>query len=53
MRNHGISDFPDPDTNGGIGIPDSVENAAGFEAAMNACKPLPPPPNLGPPGGDG
>lgn len=53
MRNHGIRDFPDPDTNGGIGIPDSVENAAGFEAAMNACKPLPPPPNLGPRGRDG
>jgi hypothetical protein len=53
IRNHGISDFPDPDTNGGIGIPDTVENAPGFEAAMNVCKPLPPPPNLGPPGGDG
>jgi hypothetical protein len=53
IRNHGISAFPDPDTNGGIGIPDAVEKAPGFQAAMNACKPLPPPPNLGPPGGDG
>ena len=53
MRNHGISDFPDPDANGGIGIPDSIENSPGFQAAINACKPLPPPPNLGPPGGDG
>jgi hypothetical protein len=53
MRNQGISDFPDPDANGGIGIPDSIENSPGFQAAMNACKPLPPPPNLGPPGRDG
>ncbi len=53
MRNHGITDFPDPDSNGGIRIPDSVENAPGFEAAMNACKPLPPPPNRGPAGGGG
>jgi hypothetical protein len=53
MRNHGISEFPDPDTNGGIRIPDSIENSPGLQAAMNACKPLPPPPNLGPPGGGG
>jgi hypothetical protein len=53
MRNHGIGEFPDPDTNGGIRISDSVENAPRFQAAMDACKPLPPPPNLGPPNGDG
>jgi hypothetical protein len=53
MRNHGITDFPDPDSNGGIRIPDSVENAPGYGAVLNACKPFPPPPNLGPPGGSG
>jgi hypothetical protein len=49
MRNHGITDLPDPDSNGGTRIPDSVENAPGYPAALNACKPFPPPPNLGPP----
>jgi hypothetical protein len=52
MRNQGINDFPDPDTNGGIRIPDSIESSPGLQATINACKPLPPPPNLGPPGGD-
>jgi len=51
MRNHGITNFPDPGSNGGLRIPDSVENAPGYAAALNACKPFPPPPNLGPPGG--
>jgi hypothetical protein len=50
VRNHGITEFPDPDSNGGIRIPDSVENTPGYGAALNACKPFPPPPNQGPPG---
>ena len=53
MRAHGVADFPDPDSNGGIRIPDSVENTPGYAGALNACKPFPPPPNLGPPGAGG
>ena len=53
MRNHGITDFPDPGSNGGIRIPDSVESAPGYGTVLNACKPFPPPPNQGPPGGGG
>ncbi len=37
MRNHGITNFPDPDSNGGIRIPDSVENAPGYATAVHAC----------------
>jgi len=50
MRNHAITDFPDPASNGGIRIPDSVENTPGYGSVLNACKPFPPPPNQGPPG---
>jgi hypothetical protein len=55
MRDHGITDFPDPDANGGIAIqagehggttldPESPQ----FQAADEACKSLlPPPPSEG------
>jgi hypothetical protein len=46
MRNHGITNFPDPDSNGGIRIPESLQNNGGprYEAALKACQPFPPPP---------
>jgi hypothetical protein len=37
MRKHGIADFPDPETNGRLRIPDSVESAPGYAAAVHAC----------------
>jgi hypothetical protein len=47
MRNHGVTNFPDPDSNGGIRIPDSVENTPGYGATLTACQPFPPPPVAG------
>lgn len=44
MRSHGISGFPDPDSNGGLRIPDSVEQTPGYGTALDACKPFPPAP---------
>ena len=46
MRNHGITNFPDPDSNGGIRIPDSLQENGGprYDAALKACQPFPPPP---------
>ena len=48
MRAHGISDFPDPSSHGGIALnggPGSDLNPSSplFKAANNACKPLLPP----------
>lgn len=48
MRAHGISDFPDPSSQGGIALnggPGSDLNPSSprFKAATNACKPLLPP----------
>jgi hypothetical protein len=48
MRAHGISDFPDPNSQGGIALnggPGSDLNPSSprFKAATNACKPLLPP----------
>jgi hypothetical protein len=48
MRAHGISDFPDPSSQGGIALnggPGSDLNPSSprFKAANNACKPLLPP----------
>ena len=52
MRAHGITDFPDPDSNGNLGLnagPGSGldPNSPQFKAADQACKHLMPPPNLG------
>ena len=49
MRAHGISDFPDPSSQGGIALnggPGSDLNPSSplFKAANSACKPLLPPP---------
>jgi len=46
MRDHGITNFPDPDSNGGIRIPDSLQDNGGprYGAALKACQPFPPPP---------
>lgn len=46
MRNHGITNFPDPNSNGGIRIPDSLQDHGGprYDAALKACQPFPPPP---------
>jgi hypothetical protein len=50
MRNHGIASFPDPDSNGGIRIPRSLQDNGGphYEAALKACQPFPPPPLVTP-----
>jgi hypothetical protein len=50
MRQKGISQFPDPDANGGIAIDSSKvqQNSPQFKAADEACKSLLPAP---PPGG--
>jgi hypothetical protein len=51
MREHGISDFPDPQPGGGIAIQaglqgsDLDENNPQFKAADDACKSLLPPPS--------
>jgi hypothetical protein len=45
MRSHGVSNFPDPTTSGGIGIvlPKSLDlNAPAFKAADQACRTLAP-----------
>jgi hypothetical protein len=46
MRSHGIINFPDPESNGGIRIPDSLQDNGGptYAAALKACQPFPPPP---------
>jgi len=48
MRAHGISDFPDPSSQGGIALnggpgTDLNPSSPQFKAATNACKPLLPP----------
>jgi hypothetical protein len=37
MRSHGISNFPDPGPQGGIGMPPSVADEPGYTAAAKAC----------------
>jgi len=49
MRAHGISDFPDPNANGGLdlnagGGSDLEPNNPQFQAAQKACQSLLPPP---------
>lgn len=49
MRSHGITNFPDPDAQGHIGISSSSginQQSAAFQAAQKACSPL-----MGNPGG--
>jgi hypothetical protein len=50
MRNHGITNFPDPDSNGGISIPHSLQENGGplYDAALKACQPFPPQPVVTP-----
>lgn len=39
MRRHGITNFPDPNSNGDIGLPASVDrHSSQFQAADKACK---------------
>jgi hypothetical protein len=48
MRDHGISDFPDPQPGGGLAIqagPDLDQNNPQFKAADDACKSLLPTPS--------
>jgi hypothetical protein len=43
MRSHGVPNFPDPDGQGGMSIPDSVNPASpAFQAAQAACTKLMP-----------
>jgi hypothetical protein len=54
MRAHGATDFPDPESNGAIVIPDAMENSPAYLAALRFCLHkygVPPPPN--PAGGGG
>src|SRR5262249_34051442 len=55
MRAHGITDFPDPDAHGNLGLngqpgSDLDPNSAAYKAANNACKSLLPPPQAPPKG---
>jgi hypothetical protein len=48
MRAHGATNFPDPQSNGAIAIPHSMENSPAYLAALNFCLHkygVPPPPN--------
>lgn len=41
MRSHGITDFPDPNAQGGFSAPNGMDvNSAQYAAANNACKSL-------------
>ena len=54
MRAHGSTTFPDPESNGAIRIPHSMENSPVYLAALNFCirkYGVPPPPS--PAGGGG
>jgi hypothetical protein len=47
MRAHGTSDFPDPESNGAIVIPDATENLQAYPIALHYCLHkygVPPPP---------
>ena len=47
MRAHGSTNFPDPENNGAIVIPDAMENTPVYLAALNFCERkygVPPPP---------
>lgn len=37
MRQHGITDFPDPDPTNGLVVPKSVLQAPGYQSASRAC----------------
>ena len=48
MRAHGATNFPDPQSNGAIVIPHTMENSPAYLAALNFCihkYGVPPPPN--------
>jgi hypothetical protein len=48
MRAHGTKDFPDPESNGAIVIPHSMENSPAYLAALHFCVHkygVPPPPD--------
>jgi hypothetical protein len=62
MRDHGVSDFPDPQVTttpggGGVAVRQAVPAGAGlspkFKAAQNACRGILPPPGSGGPGHQG
>jgi hypothetical protein len=42
MRDHGVSDFPDPDANGAVNDPQLEESSAVVSQAQNACEDLSP-----------
>jgi hypothetical protein len=47
MRTHGVSDFPDPESDGALVIPHALENSATYLAALHVCERtygVPPPP---------
>lgn len=47
MRAHGVTDFPDPGSNGVITIPHATENSSAYSTAFHACVReygVPPPP---------
>jgi hypothetical protein len=48
MRTRGVGDFPDPDSNGAIKIPQAMENESAYPAALHFCigkYGVPPPPS--------
>jgi hypothetical protein len=48
MRDHGLANFPDPETDGGgirVALGDGLDpNSAEFKSAQDACQSLVPPP---------
>ncbi len=42
MRSHGVPDFPDPNSSGGIQVTASIANSPAFQTAANDCKSLSP-----------
>jgi hypothetical protein len=42
MRSHGVTDFPDPSSSGGLTIPPDDRNTPAFESASRACQSLMP-----------
>jgi hypothetical protein len=43
IREHGLQNFPDPDSDGGFNLPDGMRNSSAMHTAAQACKDFLPP----------
>jgi hypothetical protein len=43
VREHGVANFPDPDSDGGFDMPEGLRNSSAMHAAAMACKDYLPP----------